>query len=76
MFRLNEVFGTLCFSGSSFAHLLIETDIGSKIQSAVEIGKYYATRRCFTWKKNIWGKVLFLTQAWVLLKWKFDQVHI
>ena len=23
-----------------------------------------------------WGGVLFLTQAWVLLKWKFTQVHI
>ena len=26
--------------------------------------------------ENIWGGVLFLTQAWVLLKWKFTQAHI
>ena len=24
----------------------------------------------------IWGGVLFLTQAWVLLKWKLNQVHM
>ena len=27
-------------------------------------------------KKQSGGGVLFLTQAWVLLKWKFTQAHI